>query len=117
MEAGRRRLIVALSCSCLVGSTLVERAFAAARDSIYVVAKGACPNGSALWVVGNNDQASGIVATLQQTTSASGTSFSSAMDISLNSGEEKTLGCEVQELHPGPATARFAWLLQDARYR
>lgn len=100
-------LIAVVGCLlCLMGFL---PAFADAKADLSITPKGDCANGTT-FVITNNNATSGILASVSQSTSSGTTT----LQISLQPGEQKVLGCSPQ----GPAGDFLTkWQVQSAQYQ
>ena len=92
---------------CLGRATAV---MADAKADLSIAPKGACAGGGTTFVITNNNPNSSIHATLSQSTA---NASPTTIDISLQPGEQKVLGCAAQ----GPAgNFLVKWQVQSAQY-
>jgi len=102
---------VVLCFLCLVAT---PTALADAAADIAIASRGACASGGTAFFITNNNTSSGINATLTQTSSVSGSPTSSTVQISLQAGEQKLLGCSPQD---SAGNFQITWQLQSAQYQ
>jgi hypothetical protein len=99
-----------LIAGCLLCFTCAALALADAKTDLSIHPNGACAGGGISFVITNNNASRGVHATVTQSTAASTTS----LDISLQPGEQRTLGCSTQSPAGNFLTT---WQVQSAQYQ
>lgn len=85
-------------------------ALADAKSDLAISPKGACTGGDITFVITNNNASKAIHATVSRSTADS----TITIDISLQPGEQKTLGCSTQSPAGNFLTI---WQVQSAQYQ
>lgn len=98
---------IAVYVLCLTCTVL---ALADAKSDLAIGPKGACAGGGITFVITNTNASKTIHATLSQSTADATTTI----DLSLQPGEQRTLGCSTQS-----AAGNFltVWQVQSAQYQ
>lgn len=101
---------LALCLLCLGTQT----ALADAVTDLSIAANGTCATGATAFFITNGNATNGINATVTETSVISGSPTSSTINISLNAGEQKLLGCSPQD---SAGNFQITWQLQSAVYQ
>ncbi len=112
----KRNMSFIFLVSCLLGPSGLKQARADAKSDVSVATTTTCANGSSLYFIVNANVTSGLTASVAQTVVlTSGKTVQSTLQVSLNAGQQKTLGCAVQD--PPPAkNVQYSWQIQSAVY-